>query len=159
VLLFSTHGRRELVDVAVTAHPTAAWVWRQLIEATPWSRQPQYLLRDRDRVYGGDFLRRAKALGIETLLTPFRDPLANAIAERVVRSIRNECLDHVLILNERHLRAILAEYVGYDNRDRPHRALQLEPPRPPRRPRAGPIPLVRARPVLNGLHPVDECAA
>src|SRR5687767_13742449 len=66
VLFFMTHGRRELVRLAVTAHPTAAWVWRQLIEATPWGRQPTYLIRDRDRVYGGDFVPRAKVMGIDT---------------------------------------------------------------------------------------------
>jgi transposase InsO family protein len=71
---------------------------RQLIEATAWGRQPTYLLRDRDRVYGGDFAARARALGIQTLLTPFRAPRANAIAERVVRTLRNDGLDHVLIL-------------------------------------------------------------
>jgi putative transposase len=112
VLFFISHGRRELVHVRVTAHPTAAWVWRQLIEATSWGRRPNHLIRDRDRVYGRDFASRAKALGIQTLLTPFRAPQANAIAERVVRTLRNDCLDHVLILNERHLRIVLAEDVA-----------------------------------------------
>jgi putative transposase len=112
VRCFITHGRREPVHLAVTVHPTAAWVWRQLIEATPWQRQPPYLVRDRDRVYGGDFIPRAKAIGVETLLTPFRAPQANAIAERVVRTLRDECLDHVLLLNEPHLRAVLAEYLA-----------------------------------------------
>jgi transposase InsO family protein len=128
VLLFITHGRRELVHVAVTPHPTAAWVWRQLIEATAWGREPTYLIRDRDRVYGGDFASRAEAMGIRTLLTPYRAPKANAIAERVVRTLRNECLDHVLVLNERHLQSVLAEYVAYYNVDRPHRSLALTPP-------------------------------
>ena len=130
VLVFITHGRRELVHVAVTARPTAAWVWRQLIEATAWGRRPTYLIRDRDRVYGGDFAARAKALGIQTLLTPFRAPKANAIAERVVRTLRNDCLDHVLVLNEQHLRLVLAEYVAYYNTERPHRSLALAPPLP-----------------------------
>jgi putative transposase len=89
---------------------------------------------------------------------PVRAPRANAIAERVISTLRRECLDHVILVDERHVRANLAEYVGYYNRDRPHRALQLEPPRPPL-PRAGPIQSVRARPVLNGLHHVYECAA
>jgi len=80
VLFFITHGRRELVHLAVTAHPTAAWVWRQLVEATPWGHQPKYLIRDRDRVYGGDFVPRAKAIGIDTLLTPFRAPKAKVYA-------------------------------------------------------------------------------
>jgi putative transposase len=92
VLLFIAHGRRELVHLAVTAHPTAAWVWRQLVEATPWGRRPRHLIRDRDAVYGGDFRERAKALGIEPVLTPARAPRANAVAERVIGSLRRECL-------------------------------------------------------------------
>jgi transposase InsO family protein len=156
VLLFITHGRREVVHVNATAHPTADWVWQQLREATPWGHQPKRLLRDRDSVYGGDFVRRAEHLGIQTLLTPFRAPKANAIAERVVRSIRNECLDHLIVLNETHLRVVLAEFVHYYNRERPHRSLLLTPPVPVPRARAGPI---RARPVPGGLHHVYERAA
>ncbi len=137
VLFFISHGRRNLVHVQVTAPPTAAWVWRQLVEATPWGRHPKYLIRDRDRVYGGDFASRAEALGIQTLLTPFRAPKTNAIAERVVRTLRNECLDHLLIRNERHLRTVLAEDVAFYNAERPHCSLAQEPPlpasrRPPR---------------------------
>ncbi len=151
VLFFITHGRRELVHAHVTAHPTAAWVWRQVIEATAWGRQPRYLLRDRDRVCGGAFGARARPLGIQTLLTPFRAPKANAIAERVVRTLRNDCLDHVLTLNERHLRAVLAEYMAYYNTDRPHRSLALEPPLAASR---SPVTAgaSRSRPVLGGLH-------
>jgi len=158
VLFFITHGRRELVHLAVTSHPTAAWVWRQLIEATPWGRQPKYLIRDRDRVYGGAFAARAKALGIRTLLTPFRAPKANAIAERVVRTLRNECLHHLLILNKQHLRIVLAEYVAFYNAERPHRSLALEPPLPASRSPAltGPI---SARPVLGGPHHIYHRAA
>jgi len=154
VLFFITHSRRELVHVHVTAHPTAAWVWRQVIEATAWGHRPTYLIRDRDRVYGGAFAARAKALGIRTLLTPFHAPRANAIAERVVRTLRNDCLDHVLILNERHLHAVLAEYVAYYNAERPHRSLALEPPLPAVRSRASPpeVGAVHSRPVLGGLH-------
>ena len=72
MLLFIAHGRREVVQVNITLHPTAAWVWRQLLEATPWGRGPRYLIRDRDRAYGGDCRARAEALGIRTLLTPIR---------------------------------------------------------------------------------------
>src|SRR5918998_727044 len=82
VLFFISHDRRELVHVNVTAHPTAAWVWRLLVEATAWGRRPKHLVRDRDAVYGGDFAPRAKKLGIETVLTPVRAPRANAIAKR-----------------------------------------------------------------------------
>ena len=156
VLLFIAHGRRELVHVNVTAHPTAAWVWRQLIEVTPWGRQPRYLLRDRDAVYGGDFRSRARRVGIESLLTPIRAPRANAIAERVVGTLRRECLDHLVVVNERHLRAVLREFVGYYNADRPHRSLGLETPHRATRPDAGPV---RSRPVLGGLHHAYERAA
>ena len=86
-------------------------MWRQLVEATAWGRRPRHLVRDRDAVYGGDFTARARRLGIETVLTPVRAPRANAIAERVVRTLRNECLDHIIVLNEAHLRAVLREYV------------------------------------------------
>ena len=158
-LLFISHGRRELVHLAVTAYPTAAWVWRQLVEATAWGRRPQPLIRDRDRVYGGDFPDRAKALGIDTVLNPMRAPRANTVAERVIGTLRRECLDQVIPVDERHLRTILAEYVAYDNRDRPHRTLRVKTPRQQARPRAGPIRAVRARPVLHGLHHVYECAA
>jgi putative transposase len=158
VLFFISHGRRELVHLAVTAHPTAAWVWRQFIEATPWGRHPNSLVRDRDRVFGADFVPRAARLGIDTLLTPFRAPKANAIAERVVRTLRNECLDHVLIFNEQHLRSVLAEDVSYYNTERPHRSLALEPPLPASRSLVS-TGTVRSRPVLGGLHHVYRRAA
>ncbi len=95
-------------------------------------------------------------MGIQTLLTPFRAPRANAIAERVVRTLRNDCLDHVLVLNEQHLRTVLAEYVPYYNTERPHRALHLEPPLPRAPAGSGPV---RVRPVLGGLHHVYRRAA
>jgi transposase InsO family protein len=162
VFFFITHDRRELVHCRVTAHPTAAWVWRQLLEATAWGRQPTYLLRDRDAVYGRDFPRRTAALGIRTLLTPFRSPRANAIAERVIRTLRAECLDHVLVLDERHLERVLQEYVAFYNTARPHRSLGLVPPVPgaptPLAPPTAPERIV-ARPVLGGLHHVYERAA
>jgi transposase InsO family protein len=159
VLLFITRGRRDLVHLGVSARPAAAWVWRQLIAATPWGRQPRYLVRDRDSVYGGDFVRRSRGLGIESLLTPVRAPRANAIAERVVRTPRNECLDHVIGVNEAHLRAVLGEFAAYYNVERPHRSLHLEPPVPAHR-RAAPLASrIHARPVLGGLHHVYEAAA
>ena len=156
VLVLIAHGRRELVHVAVTAHPAAAWVWRQVVEATAWGRRPRFLLRDRDAVYGGDFGSRLAALGIEQLLTPVRAPRANAVAERLIGTLRRECLDHLIVLNERHLRAVLAEFAAYYNGARPHRTLGLETPLPAVRPTSGPI---RARPVLGGLHHTYERAA
>jgi len=155
-LLFVSHARREVVHLNVTASPTAAWVWRQLIEATPWGRTPRYLVRDRDAVYGREFVPRARRLGVETLLTPSRAPKANGLAERLVGTLRREGLDRRIILTDAHLRAVLAEFAGYDNRERPHRALDLQTPEPSARPRAGPI---RARPVLGGLHHVYARAA
>ena len=149
VLFFIGHGRRELLHFRVIAHPTAAWVWQQLLNATPWGRAPRHLLRDRDRVYGGDFGAKLKRLGIEQLLTPVRAPRANAVAERMVGSLRRECLDHMLIVNERHLHALLADFTAYYNLQRPHRTLRMESPVPTAR---APTGLIRSRPVLGGLH-------
>ncbi|MGH2350756.1 MAG: integrase core domain-containing protein, partial [Chloroflexota bacterium] len=143
VLVFIAHGRRELVHLAVTAHPTAAWVWRQLVEATPWGRRSKHLIRDRDAVYGGGFRARAKALGIETVLTPVRAPRANAVAERANGTLPWECLDHVIPLNEAHLRTILTEYADYYNTERAHRTLRLDTPQPASR---SPTGAVLARP-------------
>jgi transposase InsO family protein len=140
----------------VTAHPTAAWVWRQLINATPWGRTPTYLVRDRDAVYDADFARKAAGLGIRTVLTPVRSPRANAIAERLVGTLRRECLDHLIVVNERHLRTILSAFVRYYNADRPHQTLRLDTPHPLDRP---PVGSIRSRPVLGGLHHVYERAA
>jgi transposase InsO family protein len=156
VLVFIAHSRRELVHVNVTSNPTAAWVWRQVIEATPWSKKPSHLLRDRDAVYGRDFRQRARRIGIDAIATPVRSPRANAVAERVIGTLRRECLDHVIVLDEQHLRSVLAEFVRYYNQDRPHRTLGLQAPEPKLRPMTGPI---RSRPVLNGLHHVYERAA
>jgi transposase InsO family protein len=156
VLVFIAHGRRELVHVNVTANPTAAWVWRQLIEATPWGSKPHHLLRDRDAAYGRDFRARAERIGIDAIATPVRSPRANAVAERVIGTLRRECLDHVIVLNEKHLASVLSDFVAYYNQERPHRTLGLQTPELKLRPMAGPI---RRRPVLNGLHHVYERAA
>jgi transposase InsO family protein len=156
VLVFITHGRRELVHLNVTANPTAAWVWRQLIEATPWGQKPRHLLHDRDAVYGRAFRQRAHRIGIDGITTPARSTRANAVVERVIGTLRRECLDHVIILDEHHLLSVLREFVAYYNQDRPHRTLGLHTPEPQRRPATGPI---RTRPVLNGLHHVYERAA
>ena len=140
----------------MTASPTAAWVWRQLIEATPWGNKPRHLLHDHDAVYGRDFRQRARRFGIDSIATPVRAPRANAIAERVIGTLRRECLDHLIILNEQHLRSVLAEFVAYYNRERPHRTLGLQTPENQSRMAIGPI---RSRPVLNGLHHVYQRAA
>jgi putative transposase len=154
------HERRRIVHWNVTAHPRAPWVWQQIIEATPWGSAPPFLIRDRDRSYGGDFVRRARAIGIETVPTPIRAPQASALAELVIGTIRRECLDHVIMLNERHLRGVLREFVGFYNTARPHRSLALEPPTGPR---GLPPPSERRRvvadPILGGLHHVYDWAA
>jgi hypothetical protein len=162
VVCFITHDRRELVHRRVTARPPAAWVWRQLLEATARGPQPASLLRDRDAVDGRDFPSRAQALGIHTLLTPFRAPRANALAERVVRTVRDEGLDRVPVVNERPLEGVLREYLAYDNAARPHRSLGLGPPLPgpsPSRAPNTPPGRIVARPVLGGLHHVYQRAA
>lgn len=156
VLLFVGHGRRELVHVNVTGSPTAAWVWRQVVEATGWGERPRFLIRDRDRTDGPHFRARAGGLGVDTVLTPVRAPQANAIAERLVGILRRECLDHLIAVNEQHLRRVVGEFAGYYNRDRPHRSLRLEPPLPRMQTKARPI---RSRSVLGGLHHVYERAA
>ena len=145
--------------MGIGSHPTAAWIWRQLIEATPSGQQPRFLIRDRDRSYGAGFVTKGRGLGIRTVLTPVHAPNANGVAERVIGTLRRECLDHVIVFNERHLRRALHEYVAHDNRMRPHRSLALDSPdgRPlQRRPRLG---RVRSRPVLGGVHQEYEWAA
>ena len=149
VFFFINHVRRELVQFNVTASPTAAWIWRQTIEATAWGRQPQHLIHDRDNVYGADFGAKLAAIGIANTRTPYRTPLANSVAERVVRTFRQECLDHVIVLNEQHLRALLTEFVHYYNHDRPHRTLELQTPVPSPPMSRG---AVVSRPILGGLH-------
>ena len=112
VLVVIAHGRRELVHVNVTSNPTAAWVWRQLIEATSWARKPRHPLRDRDAVYGRDLRRRARRIGIDAIATPIKP----AQGERHRRTshrhtLRRECLDQLIILDEQHLASVLSEFV------------------------------------------------
>jgi transposase InsO family protein len=115
VVVCIAHGRRQLVHVNVTANPTAAWAWRQVIEATPWGQKPRHLLRDRDTVYGRDFRQQARRIGIDAIATPARSPRANAIAERVIGTLRRECTDHLIALDEQHLRSVLTEFAHYYN--------------------------------------------
>jgi len=149
VLFFIQHERRRLIHFNVTRHPTVAWVWQQLLNATPDGRQPRYLIHDRDAVYGQDFGKRLARLGIRSVRTPIRAPRANAIAERLVETFRRECLDHLIVLNENHLQAILAEFVAYYNRDRPHRSLRLQTPELRERVMGRTL---GCRPILGGLH-------
>jgi len=111
VMIILAHDRRRIIHTAVTEHPTAPWLSRQVTEAFPWDSAPRYLLRDRDASYGAVFCKRVDAMGIIEVVTAPRSPWQNAYVERVTGSIRRECLDH--IVNERHLRRVLAMYVDY----------------------------------------------
>jgi putative transposase len=124
------HDRRELIYVNVTDHPTAHWAARQLIEAFPEETAPKYLLRDRDAIYGEIFTRCVDTMGIRQVITAPRAPWQNPFVERVIGSIRRECLDHFLILNETHLYRLLRAYVAYYNAVRPHQALDHNSPQP-----------------------------
>jgi putative transposase len=145
------HDRRQLLHINVTAHPTTVWTTQQIIEAFPDESTPRFLLRDRDSIYSEDFSRRVKGMAIREVLTAPRAPWQNPFVERVIGSIRRECLDHVLVLNERHLRRLLRAYVAYYNGSRPHQALENNSPiprevQPPSRGR------IRAVPEVGGLH-------
>jgi len=106
-LLIMGHGRRQLLWVGVTAHPTAEWIANQLTEACGWEQIPRYLIRDRDGAYGEIFIRRVRSIGIRDRPTSPRSPWQNAYAERLIGSIRRECLDHIVVFGERHLRHVL----------------------------------------------------
>src|SRR3954447_1085086 len=122
---------RRVVHVGATRHPTDAWIAQQLRDAIPVDQRPRYLIRDNDRKFGATFARVAAASGIEILRTPLRAPRANATCERFLGSVRRECLDHLLVLGERHLARVLREYVVYFNRARPHQGLGQVLPEPP----------------------------
>jgi putative transposase len=126
--LILRHHRRELVHVNVTNHPTAAWTAHQLVESFPEETAPKYLLRDRDAIYGDVFVRRVKGLGMTELLIAPRAPWQNPFAERVIGSIRRECLDHVIVFNERHHRRLLRSYLACaDSGSRPRLSYRLSP--------------------------------
>src|SRR5882724_1068033 len=130
VLVVLSHGRRRLRHFNITEHPTAEWTARQLIEACGPEDSPRYLIRDRDQVYGERFSRQARMLDIRETVTAPRSLWQNAYAERVIGSIRRECLDHIVVIGERHLRGILSNYVDYHNETRTHLALAKDAPEP-----------------------------
>src|SRR5439155_211041 len=132
-------GRRRLVHFNVTEHPTAEWTARQLIEACGQDESPRHLIRDRDQVYGERFSRQARLLDIREEVIAPRSPWQNAYAERVIGSLRRECLDHVVVVGERHLLGILSKYVDYYNRTRTHLSLTKDTPehRTVQRPKRG----------------------
>jgi transposase InsO family protein len=124
------HSRRELLWLGVTAHPSAEWIARQLTEACGWSEPPRYIIRDRDVAYGGAFIRRLTAMGIRDRPISARSPWQNGLAERLIGSIRRDCLDHVVIFNEQHLRHLLKSYKQYYNEFRTHLSLDKDAPIP-----------------------------
>jgi transposase InsO family protein len=142
-------GRRRLVWTNVTANPSSEWIARQITEAFPWDEAPRYLIRDRDSSYGVIVRKRIRAMGIRDRPTAPRSPWQNGHTERLIGSIRRECLDHVLVLGEAHLRRILRAYVDYYNRTRTH--LSLEKDAPLGRPVQA-IGSLAAVPLLGGLH-------
>jgi transposase InsO family protein len=141
--------RRDLVWINVTANPTAEWIARQLAEAFPWNEAPRYLIRDRDPLYGTIVTRRLRAMGIRDKPTAPASSWQNGFAERLIGSIRRECLDHLVILSETHLRRILKTYACYYNKIRTHRSLDKDAPVSRSVQRTG---IISSRPVLGGLH-------
>jgi transposase InsO family protein len=141
--------RRDLAWINVTTNPTAEWIARQLTEAFPWDEAPRYLIRDRDRIYGAIVTRRMRAMGIRDKPTAPASPWQNGFAERLIGSIRRECVDHFIVLGEAHLRRILRAYAGYYNDIRTHWSLDKDSPvsRPVQR-----TGIIRSRSILGGLH-------
>ena len=145
------HGRRKVVHFNITESPTAAWTAQQVIEAFPYDEAPRFLLRDRDSIYGQHFRWRVQGMGTEEVLTAPRSPWQNPYVERLIGSIRRECLDHVIILGEDHLRRLLSEYLRYYHDDRCHLSLERNAPnnRPVEPPGSG---RVVSEPRVGGLH-------
>jgi putative transposase len=130
VFVVLVHDRRRVVHINVTDAPTAQWTANQLVEAFPWETAPRYLLRDRDAVYGVVFSSRAQAMGIHEVKTAPRSPWQNPYVERLIGTLRRECLDHVVVLNETHLRSLLRDYLIYYHGARTHLALDKDAPEP-----------------------------
>jgi transposase InsO family protein len=151
VFLVLAHDRRRILHFNVTAHPTAEWTGQQLREAFPFDQLPRYLLRDRDAIFGDDFRKQVTAMGIQEVLSTPRSPWQRAYVERVIGSIRRECLDHLIAFNETSVRRILGSYVEYYHRSRTHLALGKDSPEPRsvQSPEMGPV---VALPQVGGLH-------
>src|SRR6266566_6981815 len=141
--------RRDLVWVNVTPHPTAEWIARQITEAFPWTEAPRYLIRDRDQVYGAAATRRLRAMGIRDKPIAPGSPWQNGFAERLIGSIRRECVDHIVVQGETHFRRVLKSYARYYNETRTHRSLDKDTPisRPVQRTGS-----IISHTLLGGLH-------
>jgi putative transposase len=145
------HERRKVIHFDITQNPTQVWLARQITEAFPWDTAPRFLLRDRDTSYGQIFRARVQAMAIEQVVTAPRSPWQNAYVERIIGSIRRECLDHVVVFDERHLRRVLSSYFRYYHQTRTHLSLGKDCPesRPIHPPAAGKI---IPFPQVGGLH-------
>jgi transposase InsO family protein len=141
--------RRDFVWINVTRHPTAEWIARQILEAFPWNEAPRYLIRDRDRIYGAAVTHRLRAMGIRDRPTAPASPWQNGFAERLIGSIRQECVDQFVVLGEAHLRRILRSYARYYNDVRTYRSLNKDAPVSRPIQRTG---IIGSRPILGGLH-------
>ena len=151
VFIVLSHDRRHIAYFNATEHPTAHWTAQQLVEAFPFDTAPRYLLRDRDAIYGKKVKRRIRSLGIDEVITAPRSPWQNPYVERVIGSIRRECLNHVIVLNERHLRRILRDYFDYYHNSRTHLSLNKDPP-DPRAVESAQYGDIVALPRVGGLH-------
>jgi transposase InsO family protein len=143
------HGRRQLLWFAVTRHPTAEWLAQQIVEAFPWNAVPGYLVRDNDSAYGRAFTRRVRTMGIRDRPISPRSPWQNPYAERLIGTLRRDCLDQILVFGEQHLRRILTSYASYYNESRTHLSLDKDAPLGRAVQRHGSI---GATPILSGLH-------
>ena len=146
-----SHDRRRILHFNVTAHPSALWTARQITETFPFNDSPKFIIRDRDNIYGEVFREHVSHMGIEDVPTAYRSPWQNGYVERAIGSIRRECLDHMIILNENHLKRVLDEYVEYYNTVRPHQSLECNSP-VPREVEPPEMGKVMAIPHVGGLH-------
>jgi transposase InsO family protein len=151
VFLVLAHDRRRILHFGVTAHPTAEWTAQQLREAFPWETAPRYLLRDRDRIFGDDFTKQVKDIGIKEVLSAPRSPWQRAYIERLIGTLRRECLDHVIVLNEASLYRHVKSFMAYYHESRTHLSLAKDTPEPrPVNPsELGPVVAI---PQVGGLH-------
>jgi len=149
VLVFPSHDRRRIIHFNVTDHPSAEWASQQLRNAFCDIEPLKFLIRDRDKKFGELFTGTVKALGIGPILTAYRSPWQNGYCERLIGSIRRECLDHLIIMNESHLRAILRSHIHYYNTQRTHLGISKDSPEPREVQTRGKIDKVA---VVNGLH-------
>ena len=151
VLLIMSHDRRRILHFNVTTSPSAQWTAQQVVEAFPYETRPRFLLRDRDKIFGSTFIRRVKSMGTEEVVTAPGSPWQNPYCERLIGSIRRECLDHVIVRGERHLLRVIRGYASYYHASRTHRSLENDcpDPRPVEPPEVGDVVVY---PQVGGLH-------